>query len=339
MTTTTPTLTANEGTAYADLAEIVLGHIADGATEKQAWAVALHDAGKSNQEVGDAFGDLFGAPTKSGGAGDLVTAGLRAIGRGGEVESKAGGVIKKTVVRDASALIRDELDRARAALDTVTKPATDAEKALADLEADPDGAAAAQVDAIGGRVKALQTEIAALKAEATALKADPAPFVDAERARLQGAVDAARTAAGENRAADARRHRGARGHAGDDRRLIARTARESRRARAPATRLRNGRDRPADAPLPVHRQGVPPSLLEGGDPWCGAGLDWGYNFSEVRDRRWRSAGSGGCARTTRLPQLLRMNAAPAARQRVAAGARRNQPRHDSTSAGFCAVGL
>lgn len=198
MTTTTPTLTANEGTAYADLAEIVLGHIADGATEKQAWAVALRDAGKSNQEVGDAFGDLFGAPTKSGGAGNLVTAGLRAIGRGGEVESKAGGVIKKTVVRDASALIRDELDRARAALDTVTKPATDAEKALADLEADPDGAAAAQVDAIGGRVKALQTEIAALKAEATALKADPAPFVDAERARLQGAVDAARTAAGEN---------------------------------------------------------------------------------------------------------------------------------------------
>jgi hypothetical protein len=192
-TTTASPLTFNASDDHPAITpESVSAMIENGTTEKRAVAVILRDAGYTNQQVGDAFGGLFGVKTKSGGAGNLVTGGLRDLGRDGEIEiTNGGGARRSAAVRDPQQVLRDELDRARAALDNVTRPAIEAQAALDAVEADPESIVAAHVAEIGERIKALQ-------AEQKALKADPSAYLASERTRRQGRVDSARNAAGEN---------------------------------------------------------------------------------------------------------------------------------------------
>lgn len=189
LTTTTPEKVAAAGLT----AEVVLALIERGATEKAAVAVALRDIGKSNAEVGEAFGPIFGAVTKPGGAGNMVTAGLRAIGRDGEIVGKSGTGTRRTTVRDASSLIRDELDRARAALETVTGPVVALDAELTTLNADPSSVVDARIAEIVETMKVLAAEKKILGTT------DGASAFVAERVTtLTTKRDAAKTASTEN---------------------------------------------------------------------------------------------------------------------------------------------
>lgn len=179
-----------------DVAVAVESHIAAGATDKQSVAVALRDHGVTNEGVGEAFGPLFGSVTKPGGAGNVVTAGLRALGREGEISTGAGGGgSRKVQVRDSRQLLRDEIDRAKAALENVTKPVTDAEAVLSAIEADPSSVVEGRITEIGEAVKALNAEAKTLKTDEGA-----SAFIDHARTTATTKRDAAKTASDENAA-------------------------------------------------------------------------------------------------------------------------------------------
>ena len=198
-TTTTPTMGADLKARITEhhgeaVAESTATNIGLGATEKQAFAVAMRDHGATNEAVGEAFGAVFGAVTKPGGAGNVVTAGLRAIGREGEITGAGGGGgTRKVVVRDSRQLLRDEIDRARAALDNVTKPVVEAETKLAEIDADPTSVVNARVAEIDAAVKTLHAEKKTLATDDGA-KA----YVDHAREVLTTKRDAAKTASDEN---------------------------------------------------------------------------------------------------------------------------------------------
>lgn len=185
-------ITEAHGEAVTDA---VRSHVEAGLTEKQAVAVALRDHGATNADVGEAFGPLFGSVTKPGGAGNVVTAGLRALGREGEITGGGGGGTKKVVVRDSKQLLRDEIDRAKSALDSVTKPVTEAEARLAEIDKDPDAVVAARVAEIDDAVKTLNAEKKVLGTDD-----GKTAFVDAARTSATTRRDAAKTASDENAA-------------------------------------------------------------------------------------------------------------------------------------------
>ena len=179
------------GEAVASATE---ANVASGATEKQAYAVAMRDHGKTNEEVGLGMEPVWGSATKPGGAGNVVTAGLRALGREAEIAS-AGAPTKQVLVRDGLSLMRDELDRMKAALDNVTKPVTEAEAAITAMDADPASVVTARTEAIAEAIKTLRAEAKTLDTEEGA-KA----YTEATRTALVTKRDAAKTASDENAA-------------------------------------------------------------------------------------------------------------------------------------------
>lgn len=172
-------------------ADAIAAHVAAGTTEKRAAALILRDHGVSNAEGGEAFGVLFGTPVKSGGFGNLVTGALRDVGRGGEIDSTTGGTrAPKARELDPVQMLRDELDRERVALATVTKPVDDANTALTAVADDPDKVVAVEIER-------MEKVIAETRATVAAIKKDAAPFLASHRERLTARRDAAVTAAGE----------------------------------------------------------------------------------------------------------------------------------------------
>ena len=100
------------------------------ATPRQAEAVALRDAGKSNKEIGEALGVTAGA------AGNLVVNGLRAMGREGDVGGNGptgGGRTKPPSALDA---IDEAISRVEGSVERASNKVASAEAAVTESTGD-----------------------------------------------------------------------------------------------------------------------------------------------------------------------------------------------------------
>lgn len=168
-----PVTTSEPGypVGHHDRVRTILATPGTGITEKQAVAVALRDAGMSNADGGALVG------VKSGGFGNLVVNGLRALGREAEITATStggGGSVSAPKIRGLKALIEAELARVAVAREALAKKVSEAQ---ADVVAwSPAGDAEARVKAERDRIEAL---IVSLRDEQNALTDDPSAFIDA----------------------------------------------------------------------------------------------------------------------------------------------------------------
>ena len=102
------------------------------ATDRQAEAVALRDAGKSNKEIGEAMGITPGA------AGNLVVNGLRAMGRESEVGGNGGGGGRTAKPPSALDAIDEAIARVESSVERASNRVTSAQERLDEFNADTD---------------------------------------------------------------------------------------------------------------------------------------------------------------------------------------------------------
>lgn len=140
-------------------------------TERRQRAVELHDEGKTNAEVGEAMGVTAGA------AGNLVTQGLRDLGRGDEVQGGNGGGGRRTT-KPPSAL--DAIDEAIARVESSVERASNKVQSAADsveesktdewAEAFVNAERVRRIDAFKSATEALDTARATVADEVEKLK-------------------------------------------------------------------------------------------------------------------------------------------------------------------------
>lgn len=150
-----------------------------GATEKTAYAVAWRDGGfGTNEEGGLSMKDVFGAPVKSGGFGNLVTAGLRKLGREADVASSGTGGTRAPRVgpimsfADHVKAYKSTMDAKAAALEAAYTRAVEAVEAF-------DADAVVNVE-----IERLTTERDTLTATIAALRKAPDSFTDNIKGRM-----------------------------------------------------------------------------------------------------------------------------------------------------------
>jgi hypothetical protein len=145
-----------------------------GASERGAWALAASDAGMKTTDIQAMFGHAN--PRISG---NLVNDAKRKVGRESEIAAASGSRAKTAVAVDPLQLMRDQLDRERAALDAVSAPVDEVDKLIETLDGDPSAAVKVHIAGINERITAMRETVKKLGTDEGA-----AEWVTAEKARL-----------------------------------------------------------------------------------------------------------------------------------------------------------